>query len=312
MTHVATGDSARVIAITGATGFVGSTLVDLAVARGHHVRALTRRPQPDRPGLTWIAGALDRRDALAELVDGADAVIHVAGAVNARDRAGFAAANIAGTEAVAAAAREAGIARFVHVSSLSAREPGISDYGWSKAGAETAVMAGGLDWIIVRPPAIYGPRDTEMLEMFRLAARGLALLPPGGRLSVIHVGDLAELLLALATAGRDYCGRIYEPDDGRPNGWSHRGFARALGKAVGRSVATLAMPAWALRLAARGDRLVRRGRAKLTLDRAAYFCHPDWVARADRRPPADLWRARIDTQRGLGDTAKWYRAQGWL
>lgn len=301
-----------VIALTGATGFVGSTLLDRALDAGMTVSALTRRPQPPRAGVSWIAGALDDHAALARLVDGSDAVVHVAGAVNARDRAGFAAANIAGTEAVVAAAREGGIARFVHVSSLAAREPALSDYGWSKRGAEAVVMGSGLDWTIVRPPAIYGPRDAEMLAMFTMAARGFVLLPPAGRFSVIHVDDLAALLLALVAGDRDYVGQIYEPDDGRPNGWSHRGFARALGKAVGRSVSTIAMPGWMLRAGARGARIFRGSKAKLTPDRAAYFCHPDWTSTAHKRPPANLWTPRIDTQRGLADTAKWYRAEGWL
>lgn len=307
-----TADPMKVIALTGATGFVGSTLLDRALAAGHDVRALTRRPQPHRDGVSWIAGALDDHAALAALVDGADAVVHVAGAVNARDRAGFAAANIAGTEAVVDAARTAGVMRFIHVSSLAAREPSLSDYGWSKTGAETAVMGSGLDWTIVRPPAIYGPRDTEMLAMFTMAARGLVLLPPAGRMSVIHAADLANLLLALVDGGRDYVGQVFEPDDGRPNGWSHRGFARALGKGVGRSVSTISMPGWLVRVAARTARIVRRDKAKLTPDRAAYFCHPDWTASASRRPPSDLWTPTVETQRGLADTAKWYRAEGWL
>src|SRR3546814_6181522 len=73
--------------------------------------------------------------------------------------------------------------------SLAAREPHLSHYGWSKYKAERIVMASGLDWTIIRPPAIYGPADTEMLELFRLASRRLMLLPPGGRLSVIEVSE---------------------------------------------------------------------------------------------------------------------------
>ena len=302
----------KLIALTGATGFVGSTLLDRALAGGMTVRALTRRPQPPRDGVTWIGGALDDHAALATLVDGADVVVHIAGAVNAPNRAGFAAANIAGTEAVVAAARTAGVKRFVHVSSLAAREPALSDYGWSKARAETAVMGSRLDWTIVRPPAIYGPRDSEMLAMFVMAARGFVLLPPAGRLSVIHADDLAVLLVALVAGDHDYVGQIYEPDDGRPNGWSHRGFARALGKAVGRSVSTISMPGWAMRAAARTARVFRGSKAKLTPDRAAYFCHPDWTSTVRKRPPANLWTPRIETQRGLAETAKWYRREGWL
>eukprot|EP01035_Chromulina_nebulosa_P009029 gene9028-12205_t len=128
--------------MTGGTGFVGARLIQQALDAGHELRALTRRPQAARPGLHWIEGALDDSASLAVLVEGADAVIHVAGVVNAPDRAGFAAGNIAGTEAMLAATEAAGIRRFVHVSSLAAREPDLSTYGWSKAEAEARALRG--------------------------------------------------------------------------------------------------------------------------------------------------------------------------
>lgn len=299
-----------ILAITGGTGFVGSTLIDLALAEGHHVHALTRRPQPPRAGITWIEGALDTPAALDRLVTGADAVIHVAGVVNAPTRDGFASGNIDGTRAVIDAATRAGVRRFVQVSSMAAREPALSAYGWSKAEADALVQASSLDWTIVRPPAVYGPGDMEMFELFRMAAKGLALLPPGGRLSVVHVADLARLLLALATSdtGRD----IYEPDDGQPDGWSHADFAHAIGAAVGKRVRPLAMPRWVMRAAAVGDKFVRGDKAKLTRDRVDYFCHPDWTATHGTRPPANLWQPQVPTRQGLADTAAWYRARGLL
>jgi uncharacterized protein YbjT (DUF2867 family) len=161
--------------------------------------------------VTWVPGALDDQAALAKLVAGADAVIHVAGVVNAPDRAGFAAGNVDGTRAVLAAAEAAGVARFVHVSSLAAREPGLSNYGWSKAESEPLVAGSALDWRIVRPPAIYGPGERDILELFRVARYGFVPLPPSGRMSVIAATDLCDLMLALVAGGER---RIYEPDDG--------------------------------------------------------------------------------------------------
>jgi uncharacterized protein YbjT (DUF2867 family) len=299
-----------VLAVTGGTGFVGGTLINLAREAGHQIRALTRRPQPEHAGVTWVAGALDEPEALAALVAGADAVIHVAGVVNAPDRAGFAAGNIEGTRAIVAAAEEAGVRRFVHVSSLAAREPQLSVYGWSKAGAEQVVEGSGLDWVMVRPPAIYGPGDMEMRELFRLARRGIALTPPAGRLSVIEVSDLGRLLLALTqTEGGQ---RLIEADDGRPGGWSHAEFAGLVGAAVGKRVRPIALPRWLLSLAARGDRLIRGKRAKLTPDRVAYFCHSDWVIAPDKRPDPALWQPEVPTVRGLVATAAWYRAHSLL
>lgn len=300
------------IALTGATGFLGGAVLGQLIAGGHQVKALTRRPQPAQAGVAWIAGDLADVAALDALAAGTDAVIHVAGAVNAPDRDGFVAANVTGTEALLAAAARAGISRFVLVSSLSAREPDLSDYGWSKHAGEKAVQASGLDWTIVRPPAIYGPGDREMLEMFRMARRGLVLLPPEGRLSIIHVDDLARLLVTLAAEGGASRHRLYEVDDGLPGGWRHRDLARALGQAVGRRCVALPLPGAALMAGASLDRMIRGEAAKLTPDRARYFCHPDWVADPTRAVASSLWAPRIMTAQGLADTAAAYRAKGWL
>lgn len=299
------------LALTGATGFVGARLLDSALAAGHSLRALTRRPQPPRAGVAWVEGSLGDPASLAALTEGADAIIHVAGVISAPDAAAFEAGNVAGTAALIDAAKAAGAPRFVHVSSLAAREPGLSLYGASKARSEALVEESGLGFAIVRPPAVYGPGDRETLELFRMARRGLVLLPPGGRLSLIHVDDLAALLLALARPGAP-SGLTVEPDDGRNGGWSHQEFAQALGRAVGRSVRTVSAPGAVMRLAARADRLLRGSNAKLTADRAAYFCHPDWVADPARAAPAALWTPAIPTERGLSGTADWYRSAGWL
>ena len=299
------------LAITGATGFVGGRLLNLALEAGNEVRALTRRPQQPRQGVTWIEGALDKPDSLDRLVEGADAVIHVAGVINAPDRAGFEAGNVSGTSAVLAAAEKARVTRFVHVSSLSAREPKLSAYGASKAGSEALLSASPLPYAIVRPPAVYGPGDKETFELFRMARRGIVLLPPEGRLSLIHVDDLGRLLLALADESAPK-GLLVEPDDGRHGGWSHREFGSALGKALGRSVATLSIPRPLLGFFAKVDDMVRGSKAKLTADRVAYFCHPDWMVDPGRGAPEGLWTPQIETERGLADTASWYRDAGWL
>jgi uncharacterized protein YbjT (DUF2867 family) len=298
------------LAITGGTGFVGSHLIDQALAEGHEVRALTRRPQPDRAGVTWIEGALDRSDALLALATGADAIIHVAGVINAADRAGFAAGNIDGTRAMIAAAEQASVRRFIQVSSLAAREPCLSDYGWSKAGADAVLMESSLDWTIVRPPAIFGPRDNELLELFKLAKFRLIPLPPaGGRMSVIFASDLVRLLLALTSANA-LPRAIVEPDDGAPNGWNHRDFVRAIGASMDRRVVPLSLPRALLDAVSAVDRAIRGSRAKLTRDRVRYFCHLDWVSHA--RPPVELWQAKEDTSAALAATAAWYRANALL
>jgi nucleoside-diphosphate-sugar epimerase len=299
------------LGITGGTGFVGSHLVDVALAAGHHIKVLTRREQPSREGVQWIAGDLEDRAAIHQLVTDVDAVIHVAGVISAPDAAGFDKGNVEGTLTMLAAATAGGIHRFIHVSSLAAREPKLSLYGASKARSEELVRSSGLEWVIVRPPAVYGPGDKETLELFRMAKLGVILMPPHGHVSVLHADDLSRLLLALAGDAAP-SSILVEADDGKRGGWSHRQFARELGRAVGTRPAIVSAPGLFLKLAARADQLVRGPKAKLTADRAAYFSHRNWVADPKLGPPPELWEPQIQTERGLKETADWYREKGWL
>ena len=298
------------IALTGATGFVGGHLLRRLIEAGHEVRALTRRPREPEARVEWVAGDLADHGALARLVEHCGAVIHVAGVLNAPDRAGYEAGNVAGTAATIEAATTAGVHRFVHVSSLAAREPNLSLYGESKARSEALVTASPLPFALVRPPAVYGPGDRETLDLFRMAKRGVVLMPPAGRLSLIHVDDLSRLLVTLTDPAIS-TGLTIEPDDGQPHGYSHREFGTMLGAAVGRQVVSLSTPKAILGMAAAVDKLVRGANAKLTADRVAYFCHPDWVV-SSAHPAPDEWAPQIDTYEGLADTADWYRTAGWL
>lgn len=307
-----TAEGAGPIAVTGATGFVGQAVVEEACRRGTLLKALARREQTPCDGVEWVRGDLADKAALRALVAGAQAVLHIAGVVNTPDPTGFHLGNVQGTEELVQAAREAGVRRFVFVSSLAAREPGLSRYGQSKRDAEEVVRARGLDWTIVRPPAIYGPRDREILELFKAARWGVVPMPPPGRASIVHVDDLARLLLDLVPGGSGLSEAVLEPDDGRPGGWSHRELAQAIGSAVGRPVWAPATPKRLMQAASWLDCRVRKGGAKLTPDRVGYMCHPDWVSSPDRAPPAELWRAEIETGSGLTQTARWYRQQGWL
>ncbi|PCE43852.1 NAD-dependent epimerase/dehydratase family protein [Rhizorhabdus dicambivorans] len=300
-----------ILAVTGGTGFLGGHVLREAAARGHQIRALARSPQLPRPNVEWVRGTLENHRLLADLIEGADAVIHIAGCINAPALAGFVEANVTGTASMLTAAESVGVRRFIHVSSLSAREPDLSDYGWSKWGAERLVRDAPLDWTIIRPPAIYGEGDREMLELFRVAkGKGLLPLPPRGRLSLIEAGDLARLLLDLIEADAAI-GQTYEPDDSVAEGYSHRDFGKLIGAAVGRPrLLTIAMPGFLLRLAAMVERMRLGEKAKLTPDRVRYFCHPDWVAK--HRPPASIWEPKVKAADGFRATADWYRAKGWL
>src|SRR6476659_5056102 len=147
------------VAITGGTGFIGRHLVAALAASGQTLRLLARNPSEVANGERhWIVpGSLSDRDALARLVDQADTVIHCAGSISAAGRSAYAAANSEGTRNIAAAAAAAGVRRFVHLSSMAAREPGLTDYAWSKAESEKALAAElpGSCRVVLRPPAVY-------------------------------------------------------------------------------------------------------------------------------------------------------------
>ena len=301
------------LAITGATGFVGQMVLEKLQASGTQVRALTRRNQASDKCVHWVSGTLADEAALAALVGGTSAVIHIAGLTHTPDPEQFEAVNVAGTANVIAACEKAKVKRLVVVSSLAAREPQLSAYGASKLAAEKLVRASQLDWTIVRPPAVYGPRDTEMFELFRSAKWGFIPLPPRGATSLIHVADLADLLVQLVDAQPALCRKkLFEPDDGRIGGWSHQEMAQAIGESVGRRVYAPSLPQWLLSFAAGIDRVVRGDRAKLTADRVGYMCHPNWVARSSHAVPKPLWAPQISSSEGLAQTAQWYRQADWL
>ena len=302
------------IAITGATGFVGQAVLDETMHRNQPVIALVRRATDHKHSrVEWVLGDLSNTEALGHLAAGVKAIIHIAGLTNTPDPENFETANVTGTANVIAAAKQQGVKRFVFVSSLSARKPELSAYGASKAAAEELVKASGLDWTIVRPPAVYGPRDSDMFELFRTARMGLVPLPPGGATSIIHVSDLARLLLDLVDAQPALVRKkLFEPDDGREGGWSHKEMAQAIGAAVGKRVFAPHLPRAVLQGAAHLDKVFRGSKAKLTQDRVGYMCHPNWVARSDRKVPDSVWQPQVSGEDGFRMTAKWYADEGWF
>ncbi len=274
------------IAVTGGTGFVGQCVIDVLRERGFEVRALARTVPAELSGVEWIEGDLSDKTALAKLCAGAEAVIHIAGLTNATDPARFDTVNVLGTLNVVEAAMAARVKRFVNVSSLSAREPGLSAYGASKAKAERLVGASPLDWTSIRPPAIYGPRDRDMLELFKLARWGVVPMPPAGKASMIHVRDLAELLVKLIPVRETSTHRMFEPDDGRKGGWAHGELAQAIGAAMGKRVWAPNMSHGMLATLGRVERLMKGDAAKLTTDRVGYLTHPELGVRSAPNGPA--------------------------
>ena len=310
----------KLAAVTGATGFVGTRLIPRLIESGWSVRILTRRMptavlHPQVP-IEIVLGDLSDGDALRRLVTGADAVIHVAGIIKARHRAEFFAANVDGTAALVAALDAAARStRLIHISSLAAREPRLSPYCASKRGGEQVVerIAGRQAVTIFRPPAIYGPGDTEILPMFKAAFAGFCPYPAskGARVSLIHVDDFAAAIVRAAesTALPDL---RYEIDDGHPEGYSWPGLQATLAATVGRPVRLLRVPRPAMVGVAGLVELHRRlggALSVLCFDKLGELYHADWAVHGPRLPG---WQPRFDLASGFSDTVNWYRGKGWL
>jgi len=310
------------VALTGGSGFIGNRLLDRLATEGYRVRVLSHVTpivrRGERHAIETVTGDLHDEAALRNLVEGAEAVVHCAGVVAAADPRRFHAVNALGTRALAGIAAEAGVPRFLLVSSLAAREPAISAYAASKRAAEAylAELNSRLAWDVLRPPAVYGPGDRNILVLFRLLRRGLVLLPAGseGRVSLIHVDDLVAAITAWLE-GTTAEGRIYELDDGHEGGYSWRYIGAAVAREFSVRPRYVVPPRRLLGLIGRisegwGQ---LRGRAPLlTNDKLRELQHGDWVCRDLRFGKATGWAPRIGLEDGLRSTLGWYRANNWL
>ena len=303
-----------IIAITGATGFAGRHAAAELLAQGYAVRALARDPAAANldTAITIIRGGLDNGEALDRLLEGAAAVVHLAGAITALNPDDYFTVNAQGTAALAEAALRQQIKRFVHISSLAARVPSLSAYGASKRAGEDAIskLGGQLNTVIIRPPAVYGPGDRGTLPLIKELTRGIATIPAPrhARFSLIHVGDLARIIVR-AIEGKEK--GIHEVSDGTPGGYAWVDLIGVAELARGGRVRAVFLPklipsgiAFAAEAISRftgRPGMVNRGKV-------AELYHPDWVCRAGTLALSDP----VTFDRGFPETLEWYRNAGWL
>ncbi|MBR9989022.1 MAG: NAD-dependent epimerase/dehydratase family protein [Gemmatimonadetes bacterium] len=323
----------RRILLTGATGFVGSHAAEAFAARGMSVRALVRSPERARTldslGIELAHGSLEDEVALREACAGVYCVVHLAALTHARSDDEYENANVAGTRRLLEAALAAGVRRFVYLSSLAAVGPADSNrgvgphdtprpltrYGRSKLAGERVCMeaADRIEVVILRAPAVYGPRDTDLFHFFKLARRGIIPVPTGAprRLQMVHAADLARALAHAATAPA--AAGVYHIAEPRSYTWEEMG--RAVGDAVERNVRVIRVPAALISgLAAVSETAAGLlGRSSIfNRDKARELLAPGWLCETETARAALNFEADIPLADGLRTTAQWYREQGWL
>jgi len=316
------------ILVTGGTGFIGSHLLDKLSALGEPARCLLRRKARPRrlpAGIEAAYGDLTSGEGLEEAVRGADTVIHLAGVTKALAARDYYAGNVRATETLLRALAGRTI-RLVHVSTLAAIGPSadgkpvdedaqprpLTHYGKSKLEAERVVRALAPDAVIVRPPVVYGPRDTDVFQMLRAISKGWMMEIGGGErwFSAIYAGDLVEGLLA-ATRGTP--GRAYFLAHPQPVSWSELGAAAARIMACQpRVVRVPPLVAYAVGLGAEAWSRITRKPGIISREKVAEArCR--WWTCDTRRAAAELgFEARTPLDAGLAQTLAWYKEAAWL
>lgn len=323
----------RTCFVTGGTGFIGSHLVDHLLQRGCEVRCLVR----DRSRLRWLQGKhvtivegdLGSGSVIQEAVSGTDAVFHLAGVTAAGSRKVYREINAEGCRSVAAASLSAlhPPDAFIYMSSLAAVGPGrfdevvaenrvphpVTDYGRSKLEGERILSEmGPLPLVVVRPPAVYGPRDREIFPLFRLASKGIfPVFNPESRISLIHVEDLVRGVMAAAEKGR--AGETYFLT--HPTPVDAYDLPQLFGDALGRKVRILRVPVPVLKAAAAVSETWGRVMGNMPVfnrDKVKELTAAGWVCDWEKAQREISFKADLGLADGLLETARWYREQRWL
>jgi nucleoside-diphosphate-sugar epimerase len=298
------------VALTGATGFIGSALLKHLSGQGLQVRALYRpssTPTPKTTGSTqWLPGNLEDLNSLRALVAGVDAIVHCAGAVRGTTLDQFKKVNTTGVANMLQAAVEQKVPRFLLMSSLAAREPALSAYAESKKLGEDVLQAyhGRLSWDILRPPAVYGPGDREMLPLLQLIKRGIVPIigEKQARFSLLYVDDLVDAASCLLRVSQEENGRCFELHDGHTDGYTWQDIATIAAHLNGREPRCFSIPKLLMQIAGSANASLARVigyRPMLTPGKVREIFHPDWVCDNTAISRAIDWQPQVQFHEGL-------------
>lgn len=321
--------------IAGATGFVGSRLTEMLVERGAEATCLVRKTSD----LRWIenlpvrrvVGDLSQPEALKAAMEGQERVFHLAAVLKAPSLQVFDAVNRQGTVNAMRAWAQYGdtSGRFVYCSSLAAAGPTqrgrridethpprpISDYGKTKLAGEEAVreLAGGrLSYAIVRPSAVYGPRDTDIRIFFRLIRNGAAPRLGGGdrEIDIVYVDDLAEALI-LASERPEAHRQTYFVNDGGTHTWES--MSDGIAAALGVRPLKIPIPTALAALAARASELLSMGGKTPAFNRQKLneMKQEAWICDASKARRELGFEPKMNAADGFALTARWYEEHGW-
>jgi nucleoside-diphosphate-sugar epimerase len=274
-----------------------------------------------------VEGDLRDPESLLGAVKGADAVVHVAGLTSALKEAEYQEVNALGTARLAAAARQAGVKRFVYVSSIAALGPSedgkmpktprpITPYGRSKLEGEYPVLAerDAMSVAILRPPVVYGERDRALVPFYKIAKLGvLPVYGDGTRLlSWIHAHDLADAIIATALADGP-SGAIYPVCDGETYTW--RRLVETYARVTDKKIRIISTPPQLYTLAGYGAGLAQfilRRPLPLDPDEVRHMRPRAWLCNNDAITSDLGWQPKVDIETGFHQAYRWYREQGWL
>jgi nucleoside-diphosphate-sugar epimerase len=324
-----------VILVTGGTGFIGAHLLEMLAAKGESVRALVRTRMPRRTrvprtlpaGVETVYGDLASGAGLAEALGGADVVIHLAGVTKALRPQDYYDGNVRATEQLVHAMAGRGM-RLVHVSSLAAIGPAtpgvplaedaephpLTHYGKSKLLAERVVRDLAPDAVIVRPPVVYGPRDTDVFQLLKSISKGLVLEIAGGErwFSAIYVKDLVAGLLAAARTPRA-AGRTYFLAHAKPVSW--RQLAASAARIMARTPRVVTVPFPVAHVVGACAELRARLSGKpgiVSREKIAEARCMSWTCDTTRAADELGFVAPTSLDEGLELTLAWYKEAGWL